>query len=64
MTDTPAPLLVAEPEARRLLGNLSAKTLYLLRRNQELPHIKVGSRTLYSPADLQRWIETRKRGNV
>jgi hypothetical protein len=63
--DTPtaiSPLLIDEREARRLLGGLSVKTLYNLRR-RGLPHMKIGSRTMYSPADLAAWIESRKGGN-
>ncbi len=54
------PLLVCEVDARRLLGGLSAKTLYLLRRDSGLPFVKVGSRTLYDPRDVARWVEERK----
>jgi hypothetical protein len=54
------PLLVPESEARRLLGGLCAKTMYLMRR-RGLPHLKIGTRVMYRPADLEMWIE-RKRG--
>jgi hypothetical protein len=57
--DTPiAPLLVSEREAARLLS-CCAKTVYTLRQ-QGLPHVKIGSRVLYSPADLQIWINQQK----
>ncbi len=55
------PLLVDEREARRLLGGLCAKTLWNLRQ-KGLPFVKIGTRTMYSPADLARWIETQKGG--
>jgi hypothetical protein len=53
-------LLVNEVEARRMLGGLSVKSMFLLRRDRGLPFVKLGSRTLYSPADLAAWIESRK----
>jgi hypothetical protein len=53
------PLLVDEQEARRLLGGLCLKTMYNLRR-QGLPFVKIGSRTMYSPFDLSRWVEEKK----
>jgi predicted DNA-binding transcriptional regulator AlpA len=52
-------LLVNEVEARRLLGGLCAKTLYNLRR-EGLPFVKIGSRVMYDPADLNKWIDSRK----
>ena len=58
---SPTPLLVPEPEARRLLGNVCAKTLYNLRQSG-LPFVKLGSRVMYSPADLAVWIERQKGG--
>jgi hypothetical protein len=53
------PLLVDDPEARRLLGGLCAKTMYNLRRDG-LPHVKIGSRVMYDLADLRAFIERRK----
>ena len=55
------PLLVDEPEARRLLGGLCAKSMYNLRR-QGLPFVKVGSRVMYVPSDLAAWIQRQKGG--
>ena len=56
----PDPLLVDEPEARRLLGGLCAKTMYNLRRSGELAWIKIGSRVMYDVADLRAFIERQK----
>lgn len=53
------PILVDEQEARRLLGGLCSKTLFNLRQ-QGLPHVRLGSRVMYSPADLARWVNERK----
>ena len=55
-----APLLVDEPEARRLLGGLSCKTMYNLRRSGDLPGVKIGSRIMYDLADLRRFSDRRK----
>lgn len=62
--DRPArtPLLVGEPEARRLLGGLCAKSMYNL-RGKGLPFVKLGSRVMYDPADLAAWVERQKRGS-
>jgi hypothetical protein len=57
-----APLLVDEPEARRLLGGLCAKSMYNLRR-QGLPFVKIGSRVMYVPAELAQWVKTQKGGS-
>jgi hypothetical protein len=54
------PLLVDEREARRLLGGLSVKTMYNLRRSGELPSVKIGSRIMYDPTDLRAFVERRK----
>ena len=56
------PLLIDEPEARRLLGGLCAKTMYNLRRTGDLPAVKIGSRTMYDVADLKAFIERQKGG--
>jgi hypothetical protein len=55
-----APILVDEREARRLLGNVSAKSMFNWRRLADLPFVKLGNRTMYCPADLARWIEEKK----
>jgi hypothetical protein len=57
---TLAPILVDEPEARRLLGGLCAKTMYNLRRAGELPAVKIGTRTMYDVADLRQFIDRQK----
>jgi len=51
-------LLIDERTAARRMG-LSPRSLFSLRR-KGLPHIKIGSRVLYSPSDLRAWIERRK----
>lgn len=55
-----SPLLIPELDARRLLGGVSAKTIYVWREREHLPYLKVGARVLYDPADLAAWVEARK----
>lgn len=60
---TAAPLLVPETVAKHLLGDVSTKTMFNLRR-QGLPFVKIGARTMYSPADLASWVEQQKTTSV
>jgi hypothetical protein len=53
-------MLVDEREASRLLGGLCAKTMFNLRRAGELRGVKIGSRTMYDPADLRAFVEHQK----
>ena len=59
---TLAPLLVDERDACRLLGGLSTKTLFNLRRAGALPFVKIGSRVMYDMAELRGFIERHKGG--
>ena len=54
-----SPFLVDEREAARLMG-VCAKTLYNLRKGSELPFVSIGTRIMYDPADLRRFIERKK----
>lgn len=58
-TADPQRLLVDEQEARQLLGGLCAKTLFNFRQ-RGLPYVKIGSRTMYDPADLRQWVSRQK----
>jgi hypothetical protein len=60
LTEPALPLLVDEREARRLLGGVSAKSMFNWRRFEGLPFIKLGSRTMYCTVDLARWVVGRK----
>jgi excisionase family DNA binding protein len=51
--------LLNNTEAAKLL-NISPFSLRGKVSRKEVPHIKVGRRTLFSPADLQAWIEANK----
>ena len=62
MTDTPAiaPLLLSATEAARALG-ICPKSLWLATVPRgTIPCIRIGSRVLYSPADLQAWIDRQR----
>ena len=52
---------LSTPEAARLIG-LSPATLSTLRtRGGGPPFLKVGSRVVYDPADLEKWLNDRRR---
>ena len=60
-------------ESPRLLWNLresakaigvSGKTLQTWAKRGKVPCVRIGSRVLYDPQDLQRWIEKLKTGSI
>jgi hypothetical protein len=53
-----AEILLNEREAGRRLS-LSTRTLFTLRQSDGLPHVKIGSKVLYRPADLERYFASR-----
>ena len=53
------PLLVDRLTAARALG-VSPGTIDNLRRDGELPSVKIGTRRLFDVADLRRFIQERK----
>lgn len=55
-----SPLLVSSRQAAVMLGGLSLKMMYLLRRDGRLKAVKIGSRTMYDPADLREFINRQK----
>ncbi|MDX1965425.1 MAG: helix-turn-helix domain-containing protein [Pirellulales bacterium] len=57
------PLLVDSKTAARMLS-ICTKTLWQMTREGELPCLRVGRRTLYSPAKLQAWIDTQATANT
>jgi excisionase family DNA binding protein len=60
----PSPLaaLLTSREAATIL-NVSARTLWTLTNEGDLPSVRVGHSVRYDPADLRAWIERRKTGN-
>ncbi|MDX1965346.1 MAG: helix-turn-helix domain-containing protein [Pirellulales bacterium] len=57
-----ATLLVNSKTAARMLS-ICTKTLWQMSRDGELPCLRVGRRTLYSPAKLQAWIDAQAVAN-
>jgi len=53
------PILVSVKEAAQLL-NLSRSYLYRETKTGNIPHVKIGSRTLFQIIDLNTWIEGQK----
>jgi excisionase family DNA binding protein len=53
------PLLVDVQQAAGLLS-LSDRTIRTLVKRGELPHVRIGSRLLFIPKDLARWVEARR----
>ena len=54
--------LIDVPEVCRRLGGVSRETLYQWRKNPALQFpkpVKINSRILWRPVDLERWTETR-----
>jgi excisionase family DNA binding protein len=51
-------LLSREQAAKRL--GISARNLVYLQEHGSLPHIRIGRRVLFSPLDLERFIESRR----
>jgi excisionase family DNA binding protein len=41
---------------------IGERTLARLTAAGEIPHVRIGRRVLYSPADLERWIQDRRAG--
>lgn len=62
-TERLEPLLLPEPEARRMLGHVSAKTMYNLRKRHELPFVRLGSRIMYTLGGLKSFVERQKGGS-
>jgi len=48
--------LLSIPEVARFLG-ISQSTLYTLVSQQRVPFVKVGSRVLFDPVQLDQWIK-------
>lgn len=57
----PEPLLIGAKVAASMLG-ISARSLWALTNAGAIPVVRLGRRTLYSPAALRSWIEQRTEG--
>ena len=53
------PILLSVDETAVFLG-LSSNTIRKLANQGDLPKVKIGSRTLFSPDDLRRYVEKLK----
>ncbi len=54
-------LLISERDAALKLG-VSERTMFNMRQDGEVPFVRVRTRIMYSPAALQKWIESRELG--
>ena len=61
MSATSTKLLYSEIEAAQMLG-ISARTMFNMRQDKQVPHIRVRNRVMYSPAALAKWIEGKEQG--
>lgn len=57
-----APLLVPEPEARRLLGGISRRKLALMVAAGEVPSTKIGTRRMFPIDGLRAYVAARTEG--
>ena len=61
MSTTVNALLISERDAAVKLG-VSERTLFNMRQDQQVPFVRVRTRVMYSPAALEKWIESREQG--
>ena len=54
------PLAVREPEARRLLGDVSRETLWRLRRSGQVESFTIGTARFYPVEALRRFVDERR----
>ena len=50
-------LAIPEPEAAEMLS-VSGRTMFNMRKDGQIPFFRLRSRIMYSPAALQKWIES------
>lgn len=60
MSNTLTPLI--DRRAAADLLRVSERTLWSLTKKQEIPHVRIGTRVLYEPEALQRFIERNRCG--
>ncbi|HNQ22646.1 MAG TPA: helix-turn-helix domain-containing protein [Phycisphaerae bacterium] len=61
--DAPAPLAVGAREAARMLG-IGVRLLWSRTNSGEIPHLRLGARTLYNVHALQAWLDARTKGGA
>ena len=54
-----ARLLITSPEAAKLM-TISERTLFTLRKEGDLPYVRIGRSIRYDPRDIGVWIERHK----
>ena len=57
-------LLLSAEEAARALGVCTKSLWNFTAPRGTIPNVKIGSRVLYSPGDLQNWIDSQKKGGA
>jgi hypothetical protein len=57
LPEEPPPLLYDADAAARILGGISKAMVYRYVQNKELHPVKLGSRTLFTMAELQRFVK-------
>ena len=61
-TNDPEQLLAPVKRACELLGGVSERWLWGATKSGLIPHVKLGTRTMYPVDDLQHWINAQKKG--
>lgn len=62
MDETAQRLLISEPKAAIKLS-VCPRTMHNLRQDGEIPFVRLRGRVLYSPAALEKWIESKEEGS-
>jgi predicted DNA-binding transcriptional regulator AlpA len=59
--EEPEPLLYSAEAAARILGGISTSTLYRYVQTEELHPVKLGSRSMFTMEELQRFVRAKQR---
>ena len=54
------PLIVRQPDAAKLLGDMPVSTLQKMTSKKQIPHLKIGTAVYYVPDDLRAWLASKK----
>ena len=63
MTDTVSPITLTEEEAARYLG-IGVDLVRKLRREGDLPHVRLGERVVYFPPSLDEYLRRKSEESV